>query len=294
MTFQLEPSSHRDEAAREEGAAGLTHLVDPLLVRTKPCEKAPQNLPNNSLGTENGPKTQCSTAVPRGEFKVLWMDRIHLEPDEYWNTSPSNCRMSSQCSTHRAVFFSRVFQTGIGEPRPPSSPFGFPQIQPPKLGTRFSEVSEVRGVSAMKSDQARIVKRFVSKSGAAFSISCCGKQTGFGARFLLGRFQTELVSLWVGKPGSHSVHPQVSSSRFQEMSRQASQDLPSAEAQRRAANRADMDTMPGPRPQSCVRPIGCGSKPMVPFWLVGAPPIVVYFSGDWDVHWGYGILTHAH
>ncbi|CAJ1368323.1 unnamed protein product [Effrenium voratum] len=30
----------------------------------------------------------------------------------------------------------------------------------------------------------------------------------------------------------------------QEMSRQASQDLPSAEAQRRAANRADMDTMP--------------------------------------------------
>ena len=27
---------------------------------------------------------------------------------------------------------------------------------------------------------------------------------------------------------------------------------------------------------------------------VGAPPIVVYFSGDWDVHWGYGILTHGH
>ena len=24
---------------------------------------------------------------------------------------------------------------------------------------------------------------------------------------------------------------------------------------------------------------------------VGAPPILVYFSGDWDVHWGYGILT---
>ena len=29
---------------------------------------------------------------------------------------------------------------------------------------------------------------------------------------------------------------------------------------------------------------GRGSKPMVPFW-VGAPPILVYFSGDWDVHW---------
>ena len=26
----------------------------------------------------------------------------------------------------------------------------------------------------------------------------------------------------------------------------------------------------------------------------GAPPILVYFSGDWDVHWGYGILTHGH
>ena len=22
--------------------------------------------------------------------------------------------------------------------------------------------------------------------------------------------------------------------------------------------------------------------------------MVVYFSGDWDVHWGYGILTHSH
>ena len=26
---------------------------------------------------------------------------------------------------------------------------------------------------------------------------------------------------------------------------------------------------------------------------VGAPPILVYFSGVWDVHWGYGILTHG-
>ena len=25
---------------------------------------------------------------------------------------------------------------------------------------------------------------------------------------------------------------------------------------------------------------------------VGSPPILVYFSGDWDV--GYGILTHGH
>ena len=26
---------------------------------------------------------------------------------------------------------------------------------------------------------------------------------------------------------------------------------------------------------------------------IGAPPILVYFSGDWDVHWGYGVLTHG-
>ena len=33
---------------------------------------------------------------------------------------------------------------------------------------------------------------------------------------------------------------------------------------------------------------GCGSK-----LRVGAPPILVYFSGDWDVHGGYGILSHG-
>ena len=27
---------------------------------------------------------------------------------------------------------------------------------------------------------------------------------------------------------------------------------------------------------------------------VGAPPILVYFSGDWNVHWGTGFLTHGH
>ena len=34
----------------------------------------------------------------------------------------------------------------------------------------------------------------------------------------------------------------------------------------------------------------------VPFWdTVGAPPILVYVSGDCDVHyWGYGLLTHGH
>ena len=32
-------------------------------------------------------------------------------------------------------------------------------------------------------------------------------------------------------------------------------------------------------------PFGCGSKPSWYQLGVGAPPIVVYFSGDWDVHW---------
>ena len=27
---------------------------------------------------------------------------------------------------------------------------------------------------------------------------------------------------------------------------------------------------------------------------VGAPPILVNFSGDWDAYWGYGFLTHSH
>ena len=35
---------------------------------------------------------------------------------------------------------------------------------------------------------------------------------------------------------------------------------------------------------------------LVPFWLVGefTTHFRAYFSGDWDVHWGYGILTHGH
>ena len=32
------------------------------------------------------------------------------------------------------------------------------------------------------------------------------------------------------------------------------------------------------------------------FWLVGefTTHFRTYFSGDWDVHWGYGVLTHGH
>ena len=30
-------------------------------------------------------------------------------------------------------------------------------------------------------------------------------------------------------------------------------------------------------------------------FAAGAPPILVYFSGDWDVHWGtIWVLTHGH
>ena len=34
---------------------------------------------------------------------------------------------------------------------------------------------------------------------------------------------------------------------------------------------------------------GCGSKPMGSHFGVGAPSILVYFSRDWDVHWGYDL-----
>ena len=41
------------------------------------------------------------------------------------------------------------------------------------------------------------------------------------------------------------------------------------------------------------RIFGCGLKPRVPFWG-RCTSILVYFSGDWDVYWGYGVLTHGH
>ena len=43
-----------------------------------------------------------------------------------------------------------------------------------------------------------------------------------------------------------------------------------------------------------IWPCGCGSKPCWYYFGIGAPPILVYFSGDRDVHWGYGLLTHGH
>ena len=40
---------------------------------------------------------------------------------------------------------------------------------------------------------------------------------------------------------------------------------------------------------------GCGSKPIMgSHFGLGAPPIFDPVSGDWDVHSGYGILTHGH
>ena len=42
-----------------------------------------------------------------------------------------------------------------------------------------------------------------------------------------------------------------------------------------------------------VRHVAVGQNQWYHFG-VGAPPTLFYFSGDWDVHWGYGILTHGH
>ena len=33
---------------------------------------------------------------------------------------------------------------------------------------------------------------------------------------------------------------------------------------------------------------------LVSFWGRCITLFRTYFSGDWDVHWGYGILTHGH
>ena len=39
---------------------------------------------------------------------------------------------------------------------------------------------------------------------------------------------------------------------------------------------------------------GCGCQNQWYHFGVGAPPTFVYFSGDWDVYWGYRVLTYGH
>ena len=39
---------------------------------------------------------------------------------------------------------------------------------------------------------------------------------------------------------------------------------------------------------------GCASKPTVPFWGRCTTHFRTYFGGDWDVRWGYGVLTHGY
>ena len=57
------------------------------------------------------------------------------------------------------------------------------------------------------------------------------------------------------------------------------------------------------RPRPTPAKHGLKGNPVIWLWVktvlgshfgVGAPPSLVYFSGDWDVHWGYGLLTHGH
>ena len=49
-----------------------------------------------------------------------------------------------------------------------------------------------------------------------------------------------------------------------------------------------MDGLKGENPQG----MAVGQNKWYHFG-VGAPPILVFFSGDWDVHWECGILTHG-
>ena len=39
---------------------------------------------------------------------------------------------------------------------------------------------------------------------------------------------------------------------------------------------------------------GCQNRYGIPFWGWCTTHFRTYFSGDWDVHWRYGILTHGH
>ena len=43
-----------------------------------------------------------------------------------------------------------------------------------------------------------------------------------------------------------------------------------------------------------LKKIGSGLISMGFHFGVGTTHFRTYFSGDWDVHWGYGILTHSH
>ena len=59
------------------------------------------------------------------------------------------------------------------------------------------------------------------------------------------------------------------------------------------------DTVGGPGSQSAMQKktvVGVSQSQWHHFgWQVSLPPILEpFFSGDWDVHWGYGLLTHGH
>ena len=52
------------------------------------------------------------------------------------------------------------------------------------------------------------------------------------------------------------------------------------------------DKLPDPLPLSQKSSLSASRVQKVGGWDpfgVGAPPILVYFSGDWDVHWGYDL-----
>ena len=55
-------------------------------------------------------------------------------------------------------------------------------------------------------------------------------------------------------------------------------------------------SLPEPRDASSSIESGDLAVGQNPWYHVGAgaPPILVYFSGDWDVHWVYAILSHRH
>ena len=59
---------------------------------------------------------------------------------------------------------------------------------------------------------------------------------------------------------------------------------------------ATLGQLPTRQESRIPSPYGGGSKPMGSHFGVGefTTHFRTYFSGDWDVHWGYGLLTHHH
>ena len=120
---------------------------------------------------------------------------------------------------------------------------------------------------------------------------------------MIRRGASSIESLYMQKHGSrHQVQP------FQLPFGEATAVVPIALGNERQRSGFVATPWPSPKPaepkwvqhvlftllsKACQQHVAVGQNRWYHFG-VGAPLILVYFSGDWDVHWGYGSLTHGH